>query len=359
MKKYKLVISDFHIGSGQLGVDGEVNPLESFIFDSRFIGFVEYYKDKKYKLANVELILNGDFLNTLQVDYREKYPTNISEEVAVEKVKKIFDGHPEIFDALKYFARTPNHTITYIVGNHDPAILFPRVREEINNRLDTEVNFPGFNYKFDGVWVEHGSQYTAANRFNPNRLFVKMKDGSEVLNLPWGAVWVIDYLNVVKKERPYIDRVQPFGRYLTFALIFDPFFAVPATIKLGAFFLRERFSNYRWKDPSEIRRTFHMLKQFSIVPRLSPEARKILSWPKYHTVIFGHNHQPAFRRYGKEKLYVNTGTWNDITHLEIQNLGRSRRLTYAFIDYPEDMDRPRVRLKVWKGTHLTEEDVIF
>jgi UDP-2,3-diacylglucosamine pyrophosphatase LpxH len=359
MNKYKLVISDFHIGTGQLLDDGEVNPLEYFIIDARFISFLDYYSTGEFTEAEVELILNGDFLNTLQVDPREETPTEISEAEAVAKVQAIFAGHPELFDALARFARAPRHSLMYIVGNHDPAVFWPAVQAEICARLGTEVRFPGFNCKFDGVWVEHGNQYAPANRFNPHKLFITVAGGTKVLNLPWGCIWVIDYLNQAKMERQYIDRVQPFGRWLFFALFFDPWFAWRWLAKLIIFFMKERAARSKWLDPHERTRTWEIISNLSIIPRLDPEAQKILSWPLYHTVIFGHNHQAAYRRYGRDKLYVNTGTWNDIIHLDIENLGRGRRLTYAFIDYPEEGKRPRVKLKIWKGTRQTEEDVIF
>jgi len=358
MKRYKLVVSDFHIGTGQLQDDGEVNPLEDFIFDSRFMSFLEYYSSNDFKKAEVELILNGDFLNTLQVDYHEEFPAEVTEDVAVEKIRKIFAGHPELFDALAAFAAAPSRRVTYVYGNHDPALLWPAVREEFNKRLGSEIHYPGFSYVFDGIWVEHGQQYTAANRIDPARLFIKSKRGEVILNLPWGCLWVIEYLNPIKKKRTYIDRIRPFGRYLFLALFFDPRFAVPAVAKLAHFFFKQQLSHGKWKQWSEIRRTWEILINLSIIPLLGKYARKILARPGHHTVIFGHTHQPAFRRYGREKLYVNTGTWNDIIHLDFQNLGRTRRMTYALIDYP-DKQRPRTRLKIWKGTHLTEEDVIF
>jgi UDP-2,3-diacylglucosamine pyrophosphatase LpxH len=359
MNKYKLVISDFHIGTGQLLPDGEVNPLEYFIIDARFISFLEHYSTGEFAAAEVELILNGDFLNTLQVDMREKTPTEISEADAVAKVRGIFAGHPELFAALARFAAAPSHNITYIAGNHDPAIHWPAVQAELSARLGAAIAFPGFNYKFDGIWVEHGNQYAPANRFNPNKLFVNVSNGAKVLNLPWGCIWVINYLNQAKKERTYIDRVQPFGRYLFLALFFDPYFAWRWLVKLIFFFIKERSSRSKWLDPMERTRTWETLRNVSIIPKLDPEARKILSWPLYHTVIFGHNHQAAYRRYGHDKLYVNTGTWNDIIHFDVQNLGRGRRLTYAFIDYSEEGKKPAAKLKIWKGTRQQEEDVIF
>jgi UDP-2,3-diacylglucosamine pyrophosphatase LpxH len=360
MRRCKLVVSDFHLGTGQLLETGEVNPFEDFIFDSRFVSFLDYYRSDEFEAAEVELILDGDFLNTLRVYMGEESSAEMTERGSVDKVKKIFAGHPELFDALARFAAAPNHRVTYITGNHDPALHWRAVREEWNRRLAAETHFPGFLYNFDGVWVEHGHQYTAANRYDPGKLFVKNARGEDILNLPWGCVWAIDYLDVIKKERVYIDRVQPFGRYLFLALFFDPVFAFRALGRLLWFFVAQRRRAGMWKNWGEFRRTLEIIRQTSILPRLDPAARKILARPAFHTVIFGHNHQAAYRRWGRDKLYVNVGTWNDIIHLDIQNLGRQRRMTYAFLDYGDGHGhRPVTRLKIWKGTRLTEEDVVF
>lgn len=358
MKRYKLVVSDFHIGSGQLREDGEVNPLEYFIFDHRFKSFLEYYSTEQFKRAEVELVLNGDFLNTLQADYLEESVAETTEKVAVDKTQRIFAGHPELFDAMRDFAAVPHHRITYVVGNHDPALHWPAVREQFSRRMEAEVYYPGFRYLFDGIWIEHGHQFTAANRFDPDRIFMKNREGETILNLPWGCLWIIEYLNRIKKERIYIDRVQPFGRYLGLAFIFDPVFAIKALFRLIHFTVKERAAGGKWRDPVERRRTWELITRMKIIPALEKDAQRILARPEYHTVIMGHNHQAAYRRYGKERLYVNTGTWNDIIHLDIQNLGRQRRMTYAFIDYQETLI-PRTKLKIWKGTRQTEEDVVF
>jgi len=355
MDRYKLVLSDFHIGTGLLAEDGSLNPLEYFIFDPRLIAFLDYYSSGIYKKAEVELILNGDFLNTLQVDFQETFPTEISEEVAVNKVRKIVAGHPDVFEAFRRFAATPHHSITYIVGNHDPGILWPGVQEELNKTLDIKINFAGFSYTFDGIWIEHGHQHHPSNRFDENNLFKENRKGEKVLNLPWGCLWVIEFLIPVKMERVYIDRIQPFRRYLFLGMIFDPLFGIPAITRLTLHFIRDRLKIRNLTDKKEWKRSLEILR---VMPKLEESAKKILAKPGHHTVIFGHNHQAAYRRFGREKLYVNTGTWNDIIHLDVQNLGRQRRMTYAFIDYP-DKKRPRVKLKIWKGTQLIEEDVIF
>ncbi len=357
MKKLKLIVSDFHIGKGRMLEDGSLNTLEYFIYDQKFIDFLDFYCSRDFSGAEVELILNGDFLNTLQVDYRDRYPAEITEHMDVQKVKQIFEGHPELFDALRDFAATPHHSITYIAGNHDPALHWQAVRELIDQRLETQVTYPSFSYAFDGILVEHGHQYAASNRFNLKRLYLSRGRSEPILNLPWGSHFVINYLNQIKRKRSYVDRVQPFGHFLTYAMVFDTGFALRATARLIWFFLRQQFRPGKWR-PEDLLITFQVLKDVSIVPRLDLNALEILKKGHYHTVIFGHNHQPAFMRLGKNRLYINTGTWNEIIYMDLPNLGRQHRMTYAVINYDEQ-GIPCSHLKLWKGGYSEQEDIIF
>lgn len=356
MRKVKLVISDFHLGRGRWLDDGTLNPLEQFIYDEKFIQLLDYYSSGDFRKAEVELIINGDFLNTIQVDYDEKLPDSITERGSLEKVKRIIAGHPEIFDSLRKFIAAPSHSLTYIYGNHEPSLLWPDVRDYLNQCLDARIRFPGFSYKFDGIYMEHGQQYHTINRFDLNQLFLSSGLKEPIVNLPWGSYFVVKYLNRLKLKRPYVDRVAPFGIYLAAALILDPGFALPALFKLILFFLNRHLD---WKpgQKNPLLTSFHIIKDISITPNLTAYALQILKRGDYHTVIFGHDHKPAYRKIGKDQLYVNAGTWNDIIHLDIANLGRTLRTTYVQIDY--DAGQPRVRLKIWKGTRPVEEDVIF
>ncbi|MCB0385206.1 MAG: hypothetical protein KDD43_07420, partial [Bdellovibrionales bacterium] len=76
-----------------------------------------------------------------------------------------------------------------------------------------------------------------------------------------------------------------------------------------------------------------------------------------HTVIFGHTHVYQYRQWGEDMEYFNTGTWTELTSLDIASLGKITKLTYVLLEYPEDVERPRGRLKEWHGYHRIEEDV--
>jgi len=99
------------------------------------------------------------------------------------------------------------------------------------------------------------------------------------------------------------------------------------------------------------------VRSISITASLDACARKILESTGCHTVVFGHTHRGLHRRMGPDKEYLNTGTWNDVTTLEIGHLGTSSRRTYVLIDYPQE-ERPRAHLKVWHGKYRIEEDAM-
>ena len=95
----------------------------------------------------------------------------------------------------------------------------------------------------------------------------------------------------------------------------------------------------------------------AVFPDLSESARRILQDDRIHTVVFGHSHVYQYRQWGHDMEYFNTGTWTDLTSLDIASLGKITKLTYVLLEYPDDGERPRGRLKEWHGYHRIEEDV--
>jgi predicted phosphodiesterase len=98
-----------------------------------------------------------------------------------------------------------------------------------------------------------------------------------------------------------------------------------------------------------------------VFPDLGDSARKILKDERVHTVIFGHTHVYQYRQFASDQEYFNTGTWTEVTSLDVASLGRITKLTYVLIEYPEveesEAERPRGRLKEWRGYHRIEDDV--
>lgn len=354
--RLKLVVSDFHLGKGPYREDGSVNVLEDFRQDGKFAQFLDYHCEGEYADAEVELVVNGDFLNLLSVDLDGRLEERITERLAEEKTEAIVRGHPAVFEALARFLARPRRSITFLVGNHDPGFLFPAVREVISRRIGPGARYLFDGYDFDGVHVEHGMQREPMNAFNPGRIFHE-KNGERFLNLPLGSRYIIEVLNREKAQRPYIDKVAPFIGYYRWAILNDPEAVVRISVRSLRFAVRAALRQIPFLDPLPLADLVRRLLRYTAFPTLEHEARHLLAKKGYHTVIMGHTHVPLYREYGRDKVYVNTGTWNAMTSLDVGNLGRTEQLTYAHVEYVDG--RPRARLREWRGLSRPAEDVFF
>lgn len=368
-RKYKLVVSDFHLGRGRYFKDGFRNILEDFNYDDAFIAFLHYYASGEYAEAEVELIINGDFLNLLQINYKGVHTYLMTERIVLEGLRQIVRGHAELFDALKRFAASPKHSVVYVIGNHDQGMLFEQPRQYFREVLDHEVRFYDSHYEFDGIRVEHGHMHEWPTRFDPKRYFISRGLPEPVLNLPWGSLFVAECLPKIKMERPYVDKVKPFSTMLRWMLLNDFFFAMKAAIMILLFIFDSLIFKRRYRY-SGLKATANIIKEVTVFPTFDREAAKVLEEnPDINAVIMGHTHVLRYRQYREGKEYFNIGTWNEATSLQVGNLGTVVSLTFALIEYPElppDVDaatsndktaaKPKIRLREWKGIWRPEVD---
>lgn len=351
MKRLKLIVSDFHLGIGHRRRDGSINVFEDFFHDREFIDFLQHFGSGAHEHSEVELILNGDFFNLLQVDDEEIDPEVVTELVALRRMKAIMDGHKATMNALKHFQSLEHKSLTFVMGNHDPGILFPSVQDLIVKYTGSKTRFFLEAYEFDGVYIEHGNQYEPANRFDRKKYFLTEGLPQPILNQPWGSHFYIHVINRIKMKKPHFDKVLPFWTYLKWIILYDFRFGIRTIATMIRYFFRTRFI----RDPrrsTSFGDTFRILfgthRTTPVSPDLDEAAESILmTRDDIHTVIFGHNHRSVFRQFGEGKEYVNTGTWNQMTHLEIDRLGSQLYCTFAMIEYIEG--RARASLKLWRG----------
>ncbi|MFZ4404474.1 MAG: hypothetical protein ACOYOK_10270 [Pseudobdellovibrionaceae bacterium] len=355
-KKIKLVVSDLHLGKGRILENGGINQLEEFYFGDKLIEFIHYYSTGVFREYEIELIINGDFLNFLQVDYRGHFLTVITESVALEVLKSILHGHEKVFKTLGEFALLPGNSITYVMGNHDQAMLWPACRNYFNEFIGVSVRYKNMVYFFDGVHIEHGHMHEAANRMDPKRFFLKKNLPEPILNLPFGSHFFIELVLKIKQKYPHVDKIRPFSKMVRWGFVNETRLMLSGFVSLCAYMFRSMVV----KDPRRhwsFKRILQVVLESAIFPDLSESARKVLVDDRVHTVIFGHSHVYQYRQWSSNKEYFNTGTWTEITSLDIVSLGKITKLTYVLIEYPEDGSRPRGRLKEWRGYHRIEEDV--
>jgi UDP-2,3-diacylglucosamine pyrophosphatase LpxH len=356
IKKIKVVISDLHLGKGRLLAGGGINSLEEFYYEEKLVEFFQYYSSGAFRDYEVELIINGDFLNFLQTDYKGHFLTVLTEAVCVQILEQIILGHQRVFKALREFTANSAHSISYVVGNHDQAMLWPACREVFNEAVGASVRYKNIVYYFDGVHIEHGHMHEAANRFDPRRFFLKKELVEPILNLPFGSHFFIDLVLKVKEKYPHIDKIRPFSKMIRWIFINETKLAIATFFSLTWFFLKAAFT----RDPRRnwsVRKLAQIILESAVFPDLTNAAKKILSDERVHTVVFGHNHIYTYRQWSESKEYFNTGTWTEITSLDIVSFGKITKLTYVLIEYPPEGGRPRGRLKEWRGFHRVEEDV--
>lgn len=355
--RIRLVVSDFHLGAGPTRPDGGTNYLEDFFHDRKFIEFLTHYMSGDCERAEVELVVDGDFFNQLQVSFDEVHPELMTEPVALRRTEAILAGHPELFEAMRRFAAAPHHSITFLVGNHDVGLLWPAVRRLIAERLGPTARVHADPvYAEGGVWIEHGNQHVAENRIDFDHAFIHDGRGDPIVNLPWGDLFVVRFLNRMKKRRPYIDKVYPFKLYLRWALLHDTLFALKAAVMGIGYFMavllrlgeNRRFARQYF---------FKIMKEFSFPVKMDRAAKRIFALnPGYRIVVFGHGHQAAAKRFGGGRQYFNTGIWNEMISLDIGTMGRQLRLTFVEIAYDRD-GNPEGALKEWRGVYREVEDM--
>ena len=354
--RLKLVVSDFHLGEGPYRPDGSIDVFEDSRQDARFAQFLDYHCQGEWAGDEVELVVNGDFFNHLAIEVDGRSSDRITEQRAVEKTEAIAEGHPVVFDALARFASTPGRSVSFLMGNHDPGLLFAGVREVVQRRVGETVRFPLQGYDFDGVHVEHGMQHEPMNAFDTGR-YLREQGGETFLNLPLGSRYIIQVLNQEKARRPYIDKVAPFASYYRWAVLNDPEAVLRITARSLRFAALAALQRIPDLDPLPVAELFGRLLRYTAFPSLEHEARRLLSRRGHHTVIMGHTHVPMYREYERGRVYVNTGTWNPMTSLDVGTLGRTEQLTYAHVEWVDG--RPRARLREWRGYSRPAEDVFF
>ncbi|MEO5668860.1 MAG: hypothetical protein ABIR96_12440 [Bdellovibrionota bacterium] len=350
MAKFKIVVSDFHLGKGNVLPDGSVNVLEDFIADKQFTEFLETYSSGIYYEADLELILLGDVVNLIQVDYRGYYSPVLTEEISLEKLKTCIKGHPEFFQALRAFGKTPNKKITYILGNHDAEMIWDKCKSLFENEVGSPVLFKNFSYVQDGILYEHGQQYEAVNRLDPKKLFITKGLREPILNLPWGSHFIINFIIPIKFQRPAIDKVRPIGAFIRWSLLTDTWWTLSMLLRGFFYFFATRFSRSLYRTTNLVT-TFKIFKEIiGYKSSITESVQKILEAnPDYHTVIMGHTHYPQYKQFEDGREYINTGTWTEVTSLSLSTLGRFTRYTYAFIDYSTNPSRPHAYLREWRG----------
>ena len=362
-KKVKLVLSDLHLGEGLFKSDGNKNATENFYFDRELVELLKFFSSGKYGPdADVELILNGDILDFLSVIYKNIKLNVVTEKVALYKLKQILNAHPKVIKALKDFLEVPNHSITYQIGNHDSDFFFEKVREAFisavtndDNRSKMKFIYEEDHYDIEGnIRLVHGHQFETMHKFNFEKPLLKDKKGRDILNLPWGSLYVMNVINrKFKKERDYVDKVNPIFLMLIYGMITDLRFIIRFIAYTTYYYIITKLYYWRFREKAKqsVENFMGFFNQeFHLMDDGEASGRQILREnPHLYAVIMGHTHRPKQISYPSNQMFINTGSWMKMIFFDLEHFGKSLRLPFVLIEYESTEERPRVSLFEWKG----------
>ena len=363
-KKMVLVISDLHLSAGK-NIRGRRNFLEDFHFDRELIDFLVYHSSGLYEEKEVELVINGDFLDFLAVPYVEFFDDEFwSEKAALEKLKIIMKAHRSVLQAMKQFLSKPNKTITYIIGNHDAELIFDSLKKEfisyfgpeletkitLRNDLHTHVPIPG-------VYIQHGHQYERAHEFDPNSSIVESATSGKFFIPSWGSYYVINVINRYKQERPHINAVRPIKHFIIHGLIFDTFFTLRFILSNVHYYVMVRFWYYIKLKVGWKRVIKDLLRELTLFQDFETLTRDFFAQkPQAKLLIVGHTHNPTLRLFNDGTAFMNTGTWTKMVNLDLAQGQEMTTLPYArVVSYQDNVSLTEFEndvefdLKVWTG----------
>lgn len=363
VQKVILVISDLHLSAGKT-IKGKRNLLEDFHYDRELIDFLNYYSSGDYKDIQVELVINGDFLDFLAVPYVEYYDDEFwSEKAALEKLKMIMNAHRGVLEALKNFAASEHNKIVYIIGNHDAEFVFDSLKKEfisIFGEHAHKVTMENSLYTYvptKGVSIQHGHQYERAHTFDQENAVVETLNGEKYFIPPWGSYYVTNVLNKYKQERSFINAVRPIKHFLIHGLLFDTFFTLRFMLSNIYYFVMVRFWHFYMMKKS-MKQIFHdLFHELELFQDFESLTRHFFEKnPDSRVLIVGHTHNPTLRLFNDGTTFINTGTWTKMINLDLGQWNSGNALTYAKIlvknqSYElEDFDKNvEVDLKYWMG----------
>lgn len=222
-----IIISDIH-----LAVERGKGLFQA---DEQLASFLTWVREE---VSQCLLILNGDVLDFL---VGQRPQVDIDADRACEQASDIIERHTEVFDALERLVNTSCCELLFVGGNHDPELIFPTVQQTLERRLAGTCSHPAARWLVNGeavpikvgaakVIIEHGDQYDDWNYIDHEalrRLICLASRNVPYANVykpPPGSRLVINRLNLLREEYPWIEMLQPLREGvipLIWELVFD------------------------------------------------------------------------------------------------------------------------------------------
>lgn len=137
-----VVISDLHI-STERGAG-------LFQADEELAGFLAWLQRE---VRPCSLFLNGDVLDFLVLADGDDASDALDLTKAAPRTKRMVENHEEVFRALSLLAKSPDHKVVVLAGNHDPELVLTEVQDAVEAALERLGGSPG---KVAITWLAHG-----------------------------------------------------------------------------------------------------------------------------------------------------------------------------------------------------------
>lgn len=209
------VISDLHLGGAPAEGDKggfQICPPTTQAAMAAFIGRLPAPDAQ----ADTRLVIAGDIVDFLAEEPFAAFTANPA--AALAKFRSIVKNTAPVWQALRSFVANQGGALTLMLGNHDIELSLPAVREALLSEVGAgRVDFIYDNEAFtEGpVLIEHGNRFDAWNAVPHGALRRVRSQLSRRLpvqpgfpTLP-GSRLVVDVMNGLKKEYPFIDLLKP------------------------------------------------------------------------------------------------------------------------------------------------------
>jgi UDP-2,3-diacylglucosamine pyrophosphatase LpxH len=210
------VISDLHLGGSSGRQIFDQGPVVAAMIRQ----LVALPRERK-----VGLVVNGDFVDFLA----EPAATWFDPEGAVSRLERIAadPAFSSVFDALREFLQTPGRRLVLTLGNHDLELALPWVRERLMDLLSgvNEAAQSRITLAFDGagfrcrvgsasVLCVHGNEVDEWNVTDHEQIRRIGRDivqgrSPEAWKPNAGTRMVIEVMNEIKRDHPFVDLLKP------------------------------------------------------------------------------------------------------------------------------------------------------
>jgi len=339
MSSAVIVVSDLHLGPGSNSGD-----YESFTEGTAFCEFLSYYaKNAEYK--QLELVVAGDFFDSIQVKLSGLLLDRVYEQHALEKIKRIVAGHPDVFSQLREFTNSSGRSVTFLVGNHDPATAFESVKSYLREIINASMRFEAREVCRDYIVVRHGNQWDAANHFENDQILQTDSEGL-FIRFPWGSYLVIRFVSNLRKWIPSLDHIKPIGAFIRWSLLHRPWYAIIALVHFSHFLFYYRFHPKRDQRISFLKLR-QILRGTCYSCNLLNEATRFLKERTRTALILGHTHRAMLHWISDELGYVNSGTWMPIIVFQNGKYTSRHHRTFVIATIPASHPKESVKLMEW------------